>query len=393
MSFTLDWTTCKWPYSYRYCCLARFADSLLSLSLISSPVQKIIFVNSATTFWIKVKAMEDKNPGVPGRTRRGAATMKKLRDKIGRKKASSSSETPIASGSESFFSSELTYEVTETFPYGIEVWVPCDDAAVDICFIHGLTGARESTWTAKGQKEPWPKQFLDEQLGEAKARILAWGYDAYPVKWGVASTKRLSEHSHRFLADLAATRTQDNEMKRPLIIVAHSIGGLISKETILLSKDSPSEHLKSISNMTKGIIFMGTPHHGSPIAKWGKLPADVFGMVKSTNADLLRVLKIGDEMLDSVNQRFGFMLRNMREGRLDPREHSKSIECTCFFEAYPFPGIGEIVPRAFATFEFDPSFGIDANHSDMVKFASPRDPGFILVLQELRRWVGEMATR
>lgn len=28
------------------------------------------------------------------------------------------------------------------------------DATVDICFVHGLTGNRESTWTAAGQSEP-----------------------------------------------------------------------------------------------------------------------------------------------------------------------------------------------------------------------------------------------
>ena len=38
-----------------------------------------------------------------------------------------------------------------TFPEGIKELHPCDDAVVDPCFVHGLTGNREETWTATSQ--------------------------------------------------------------------------------------------------------------------------------------------------------------------------------------------------------------------------------------------------
>lgn len=305
--------------------------------------------------------------------------------------SSSTSTQPIPAVPVSTNSSEPNYQLAGSFPYGIDVWVPCEDAVIDICFIHGLTGSRDSTWTAKGETEPWPKRFLPTELEELKARILAYGYDAYPVRWGMASTKRLTEHAESFLGALTANRARAKASNRPLIIVAHSLGGLVAKEAVILSKNSPETHLKTVFHMTKGIVFMGTPHTGSPIAKWAHLPAEIFGMVKSTNADLLRVLKMDDEMLNSVNTMFGYILRIMREDR---QESPKKIECTCFFETVGYPGaVGVIVPRASATFDFDPAYGIDANHSDMVKFASPQDPGFVLVFEELRRWSSEVVAR
>ena len=36
------------------------------------------------------------------------------------------------------------------FPDGVEVLYDCSEATIDICFVHGLTGDRDSTWTADG---------------------------------------------------------------------------------------------------------------------------------------------------------------------------------------------------------------------------------------------------
>ncbi|KAH6950296.1 hypothetical protein BKA56DRAFT_682634 [Ilyonectria sp. MPI-CAGE-AT-0026] len=150
------------------------------------------------------------------------------------------------------------------FPDGVKVLHDCTDTTVDICFIHGLTGNREGTWTAPGQSTPWPKALLPPELN--KSRILTYGYNAYIMRKSGAASNRLIHHATNLLANLTTSRARHNASSRPLIFVAHSLGGLVCKEAILLSRNHPETHLRSIFGCTKGIIFMGTPHKGAWMA-------------------------------------------------------------------------------------------------------------------------------
>lgn len=68
------------------------------------------------------------------------------------------------------------------FPDGIKVLHEFCDAQADICFVHGLNGDRESTWTAEGQPAPWPGILLPQKL--KNVCVLTYGYDAYVVRRG-----------------------------------------------------------------------------------------------------------------------------------------------------------------------------------------------------------------
>ncbi|KAL2015416.1 hypothetical protein VTK56DRAFT_5511 [Thermocarpiscus australiensis] len=267
-----------------------------------------------------------------------------------------------------------------SFQDGVKVLRDCPDATVDICFVHGLTGDRESTWTADGQSAPWPKTILPPRLG--RARILTYGYDAYIVRKRVAGSNRLIDHAANLLHDLTTDRSSSNALHRPLIFVAHSLGGLVCKKAILLSRNNPEAHLRGIFDCVKGIIFMGTPHKGSWMADWAKIPASAVGLVKSANKSLLGILETDDQLLESIQVEFWSMVRGLREG-------GRGLEVTCFFEELPLPLVGKVVSKESAALEGYASFSIHANHSDMVKFASAEESGFKRLLGELTRWRDE----
>lgn len=276
-----------------------------------------------------------------------------------------------------------TSDPSPPFPDGIKEWHDCPDAAVDICFIHGLTGNRDSTWTVSRQSTPWPTILLPPKL--PRARLLTWGYDAYFVQASVASRNRLTDHAMNLLIDLTNHRASCDASGRPLIFVAHSLGGLVCKEAILLSRNNPEAHLCNVFKHTAGIMFMGTPHRGSWMADWMKIPASGLGVLKSTNKSLLQVLETDDQLLESIQVKFWSMVREQRES-------GRRLEITCFFEELPLPVVGQVVSKVSATLEGYTSVSVHANHMDMVKFRTENDNGFRRLVGDLIRWTRLLST-
>ena len=166
--------------------------------------------------------------------------MRRLKDvlRVGR---SAPAPSALRSPSDSDQPNPASSDPSPPFPDGIKVWHDCPDATIDICFVHGLTGNRDSTWTASKQSKPWPAMLLPSKLPHA--RLLTWGYDAYVVQASVTSKNRLTDHAVNLLIDLTNDRDSCNTSLRPLIFVAHSLGGLVCKEAILLSRNNPEPHL------------------------------------------------------------------------------------------------------------------------------------------------------
>lgn len=248
---------------------------------------------------------------------------------------------------------------------------------VDICFIHGLTGDRNRTWTAHGQPEPWPKKLLPPKL--PNARILTYGYDAYVMARGGsgASSNRLSDHAHNLINDLAGDRIRGNgaATRRPIIFVTHSLGGLVCKKGLLISRNSGHKHHREIFENTRGIIFLGTPHRGSPFAELAQMPVSVLGLFKSSNKALLDVLGTSSELLEDINNGFFEMVHDRPQ-----------IRVQCFFEELPTVAKMLVVPKPSATIDGYNAISIRADHRDMVRFSSDADTGFVRVLNVLLDW-------
>jgi hypothetical protein len=174
-------------------------------------------------------------------------------------------------------------------------------------------------------------------------------------------------------------------------------------QALSLAQQRPEIHLKQVLHCTRGIVFLGTPHHGSGLAHWAEGLAKAIGVLKQTNSEILAVLKSDSEVLARVQDGFHTMIRSRaQDGQLQP------IEITCFFEELPLPGVGvvspvsstftciaelmfsQVVPSHSAILPGYIPIGIRTNHMDMTKFENADDPGFKAVVGELRRWVREI---
>ncbi|KAF4465147.1 hypothetical protein FALBO_8007 [Fusarium albosuccineum] len=254
----------------------------------------------------------------------------------------------------------------------------CDD--IDIVFIHGPMGDCEGTWTAKSATEPWPKALLPLEL--PTARIFTYGYEATAMgRHEVTSQNRVWDHAFNLLTSLTLHREGDGTNERPIIFVCHSLGGLVCQDALITAWQRPEPHLQNILLRTRGIIFLGTPHHGTSLGKWGELLSRSVRVMRQSNTEIIQVLTRDSEVLARIQASFHSLVRS-RE-----KEETDVIEITCFYEELPMKKLGIIVPKHSAILPGYSSVGIHKNHAEITKFASPDEPGFVAVCGELKRWV------
>ncbi|KAK5655837.1 hypothetical protein OQA88_5376 [Cercophora sp. LCS_1] len=264
--------------------------------------------------------------------------------------------------------------------YGLKKCHDVTDAVADIVFVHGLTGNRETTWTDKSTGVFWPAHLLKSDV--PKTRIVTFGYDADLAHfWSVASQNCVRNHAINLANAIAQLRERTETEDRPIIFVAHSLGGLVFEDAMLASRNSPEPHLQRVYESTVGVCFLGTPHCGTTLANWATVFGQISSTVKKINTDLLKVLEPESEVLARIQGDFHAMLRS----RADQGRPNLSI--TCFFEELPVKGVGEIVPKHSAILPAYNSIGIYANHMDMARFSDGEDPGYLSVSTELMRWV------
>ena len=201
---------------------------------------------------------------------------------------------------------------------------------------------------------------------------MAFGYDADVVKlWEMAGGNTLRTHGKNLASAVSDLRRSCRE--RPLIFIAHSLGGLVCEQSLLCCGEGNS-HLEKVFQSTRGIVFMGTPHAGADLADLGYKLAKCLNVIRRTNSAILGPLRQGSEVLIAVQQQFQQLLRK-------PEVH---IEIYCFFEEGDVGGVGLIVPEQSATLNQYSNQSIAANHMDMTKFVGRNDDGYQKVLNRVR---------
>lgn len=188
---------------------------------------------------------------------------------------------------------------------------------VDVIFVHGLNGDPHNTWTSDVSKVFWPAQLLPSELEEEKPRVLVYGYDANVTSFtdGVSKDK-IHNHAETLVADVYANRKRRKAGERPIIWVAHSLGGLVVKRALIHSSEIRGvkiEHLRSVFVSTYGILFLGTPHHGSDVAQWGNRLEWICSVVLpkrvvDTQPQLVDALKTNNETLQNIDRQFAQLM-------------------------------------------------------------------------------------
>lgn len=206
-------------------------------------------------------------------------------------------------------------------------------------FIHGLIGHRDHTWTAHGKSIPWMKEFLPQDITDA--RIITYGYDSSVVRWGKPSSQNtVREHARNLVIDLLAIRRSNpNSAGRPIVFVTHSLGGLVCEDALLsCHTQSQSDPEQDLLSCTYGIVFLGTPHAGSDFTPLAKSAASLVNLsyFKQANKELLEVLSRRSPELSRIEHEFLTLV----QARL--ADGHRKIELFSFVEELVMQGTGHV---------------------------------------------------
>jgi len=131
---------------------------------------------------------------------------------------------------------------------------PVGNAVADVIAITGLAGHAFGSWSLH-HDHMWLRDYLPDDLYQ-KVRVLIYGYDSQ-IQGENPPTSILQDHGKRFLSDLLRIRRKVQSQSRPILLIGHSLGGLIVKQA--LSDMLPDERSKL---PVKQVIFLGVPHGG-----------------------------------------------------------------------------------------------------------------------------------
>lgn len=244
-----------------------------------------------------------------------------------------------------------------------------------IVAVHGLYENAFETWTDSETEILWLRDLFPHQ--QQKARVLTYSYNATALAIPGEGTDRILPYAVSLVAELCADRQLLSAFQRPIIFICHGLGGLLIKRALAFSSTRRAkavEHLRSIYTSTYAILFMGTPHYG--IRKETLLlPREAEDLGPSHF--MISLLK-GSEMLQEITDQFAplmkqFSIYNFWE---ETETWARNFKAAIVDEDSAAP-LWDNVERC----------GITATHSGMVKYKSPVDRGYRVVLEALVRYI------
>lgn len=131
-----------------------------------------------------------------------------------------------------------------------------EDSILDVIFVHGPGGNSTDSWSSEAGY--WP-QWVSESNPSVSVTAVEY---PYVVSISIFRRRALSIRDHAIA--LMELLVSSDKGTRPLVFVAHSLGGVVVKELLRQSASSNQDY-KGISENTAAVVFLATPTSVTPL--------------------------------------------------------------------------------------------------------------------------------
>ncbi|KZX94247.1 MULTISPECIES: ABC-three component system protein [unclassified Sulfitobacter] len=245
---------------------------------------------------------------------------------------------------------------------GLQFTHKCGDkngAVLDIVFIHGITGDPDETWTNNAGGF-WPCWLADDLPGLC---IHTAGYpSSFFAKW---AKKEMNIHERA--SSLAEHMVAHGIGKRPLVIICHSLGGLLAKEMFRACCEAQDEDWIALGDQLKLVVFFATPHKGAALA------AIMNTLIPRTSSPSVEALSNDTGYLTNLNSGYRDLAAK------------KGLTTVAYYEKYKTKNVALVVSEDSA----DPGntktrpVALDADHIEICKPGAKDSPAYLSVSRHI----------
>ncbi|KAK0704077.1 hypothetical protein B0T26DRAFT_681683 [Lasiosphaeria miniovina] len=290
---------------------------------------------------------------------------------------------------------------TKPIKEGVDIVLDPPDATVDILAIPGLGANPAKSWMWNEKEENsfnWLSSSDGLKKDFPKARVLLYYYaSAYR---GSFKIKQYMTNIAKVMLDALQLRREARKCpRRPIVLIGHSMGGLVAAKVLLLAEQRRDIYPDMYESIVACLTF-GTPFDGAPVAdiatEWTKINEALGTAISSKLLDLLTP---GNESLRELKHEF---VRSA--GKL-----GQKVEIHCFYEElqthwepiisklastdFPSQSLSKLklkeyrdfVSRDSATLPGVLETGLARTHRDLVRFEGFKDTQYQLVRAPLKR--------
>ncbi|PVH98023.1 hypothetical protein DM02DRAFT_616112, partial [Periconia macrospinosa] len=176
---------------------------------------------------------------------------------------------------------------------------------IDIIAVHGLGGHYQKTWT-EANGEFWLRDSVPSKLQDSKlnSRVFSYGYNS-STAFSKAVTD-ITDEAAMLLERIRGERKSQSDRLKPIIFIAHSLGGILVKKAMIHAHQRLREYGELLDSI-KGVIFFGTPHRGSDAAYWASYAARVLKTIqlgRGTNDKFVSDLRRNSKAFAEISEQW-----------------------------------------------------------------------------------------
>ncbi|PCD29344.1 hypothetical protein AU210_011882 [Fusarium oxysporum f. sp. radicis-cucumerinum] len=259
-------------------------------------------------------------------------------------------------------------------PLGLNLLYCPTEPEIDLIFVHGLGGNSRKTWskTFADQSHFWPEDWLSQDPAFRNVRIHSYGYDSYYLK-GKEDCLNVHHIGKSLLGAISIAPCIANS-KTYIIIIGHSMGGLVMKKAYILAKQD-AEH-KALAGRFTAFYFLATPHRGANSAKMLKNLLKI-----AYDRAYVGDLEPNSEAVQVINDEF--------------RHFSADLELWSFYETQNMKYFSSLIvdpESAVLGYRGEKQIPMTADHRSVCKFDTPQDSNYLLLRDSLASTVSKITT-